>query len=403
MNKMKMLYTKGFAVIKLFTAFLYVKIFGHKLIEKDIWLICEKLTEARDNGYHLFVYIREHHPEIHAYYVIEKKSVDIHKIEKYGNVVYANTIQHYIFYISSLYSICSQPSGAAPEPKYFIARFDKLKRKNQHIIFLQHGITCNGISHGFDYDKTHYSLFSCASPIEQEYIEKTYKYPKGVVQNIGLCRFDYLVDNNIQKKKQILIMPTFRKWLISRNIPDEALPKEKKVFLESDYYLQFQKLLQNPILLKALQKNDYTMVFYPHYSLQSYIHCFDNCQSEVVIIADRWHYDVQQLLIESACLVTDYSSVFFDFVYMDKPEVFFQFDEERYRSTHYKRGYFDYREHAFGPVFVDSDQVVSYLINLIDNDCKIEEKYLDRINVFFNRRDNHNCERTYKAITEIGK
>lgn len=48
-------------------------------------------------------------------------------------------------------------------------------------------------------------------------------------------------------------------------------------------------------------------------------------------------YDVQQLLKESLLLITDYSSVFFDMMYMNKPVIFYQFDENQYRKVIIKK------------------------------------------------------------------
>jgi CDP-glycerol glycerophosphotransferase (TagB/SpsB family) len=105
--------------------------------------------------------------------------------------------------------------------------------------------------------------------------------------------------------------------------------------------------------------------------------------------------------MDSAILVTDFSSVFFDFAYMGKPEVYFQPDEKEYREYHYSKGYFDYYTDGFGPVFFDPMDTVEYLINLLCNNCEIEKQYLDRINSFFTIRDNHNCERTFQAICDL--
>ena len=69
--------------------------------------------------------------------------------------------------------------------------------------------------------------------------------------------------------------------------------------------------------------------------------------SDRIIIADM-KYDVQQLLKESLLLITDYSSVFFDMMYMNKPVNFYQFDEKQYRKSHYKEGYLNYQN--VGPV-----------------------------------------------------
>ena len=46
-------------------------------------------------------------------------------------------------------------------------------------------------------------------------------------------------------------------------------------------------------------------------------------------------FDYQKILIKSSLLITDYSSVFFDFSYMKKPIIYTQFDYELHRKVHY--------------------------------------------------------------------
>ena len=41
---------------------------------KELWLIAEKVDEARDNGYWFYKYLREKHPTERAYYVIFSNS-----------------------------------------------------------------------------------------------------------------------------------------------------------------------------------------------------------------------------------------------------------------------------------------------------------------------------------------
>lgn len=388
------------AFIKMVCASCWVLLFGNRLREANLWLICEKLPEARDNGYHLFAYLRDKHKDTQAYYVIEKKSVDLYKVQNYGNIIYANSFKHYVYYLCAKFSISSQPGGAVPTPRNIVLRLPKIIRKDQRVIFLQHGIIKDELSHSFDYSKTNYALFSCSSKREQEFLAKYYGYPLSVVKNIGLCRFDNLIRNN-NCKKQVLVMPTFRKWLLSNNIPGNASESEILNFINSEYYSEYVSLLCEPRLLEYLKRKGYTIVFYPHYAMQPYISCFEKCSSDTVIIADRWHYDVQQLLMESSILITDYSSVFFDFAYMEKPEIFFQFDEVKYRSSHYKKGYFDYRKDGFGPVFNQTEELIKYLMECVENKRIIENAYLNRISSFFDIRDNKNCERTYEAINML--
>ena len=51
---------------------------------RELWLVCERGNDARDNGYWFYRYLKEEHPEINARYVIETESADRAKIEALG-------------------------------------------------------------------------------------------------------------------------------------------------------------------------------------------------------------------------------------------------------------------------------------------------------------------------------
>ena len=399
MSKVKRYFTYFMCVIKIFLAFIYTQLHKKGLYAKDIWLIQEKHTEARDNGYYLFKYIRTKHPEINAYYSITYDSTDKYKVVTFGNIIEADSITHYIYYLSAKNSIGSQRYGACPYPTDWVNRFRFLCRRDQKVIFLQHGITINATP-GLDYYKSRFDLFVCSAKPEFDYIHDKLHYPDSNVKMIGFCRYDGL--NNSKPKKQILIMPTFRKWLASQNREMDATNEESKLFKESRFYKEYTAVLTNQSLLSAARNYGFVLVFYLHYALQSYTHLFEPYNNNFVRIADRYKYDVQQLMVDSSIMVTDYSSVFFDFAYMRKPEVFFQFDEDEFRKKHYEQGYYDYRIDGFGPVFIEVNDVVDYLIHLMESDCKMEQIYLDRVNTFFPFRDDCNCKRNYEAIRELG-
>ena len=102
--------------------------------------------------------------------------------------------------------------------------------------------------------------------------------------------------------------------------------------------------------------------------------------------------------MESAALITDYSSIFFDFAYMNKPLAYYQFDYDKFRSGHYQEGYFSYKRDGFGPVINSAEELMWWIKNVIACSFANEQKYTDRINEFFTLRDTKNCERTYNAI-----
>lgn len=73
--------------------------------------------------------------------------------------------------------------------------------------------------------------------------------------------------------------------------------------------------------------------------------------------------DMADLLLITDVLITDYSSVMFDFAVTGRPMLFFTYDLERYRDR--LRGfYFDFEAEAPGPLLCTSDEVIDALRNL---------------------------------------
>lgn len=390
-------------IAKMWAAFICVFPFRDRMNKKNIWIIREKSTEARDNGFHFFKYIRKNHPEINAYYAITKNSADWDKVNIYQNVIVHNSFKHYMYFLSAKASISSQPFGAVPEPTEILYRISKnLKRRDQITIHLKHGITKDELPHALDYQKTKFDLVCCVSERERKFMQDIHGYPNENIKALGFCRYDTLL-NRHEIKKQILVMPTHRMWLHAADPSKKANEKECNEFIKTDFFLHYSELLKDTSLLNCLEKENYKMVFYPHYALQSFIHCFDDCANNTVIIADRDHYDVQHLLMESALLITDFSSVFFDFAYMGKPEIFFQFDEQQYRSGHFKKGYFDYYRDGFGPVYNCKEDVIAETIRIIERGCVVEGVYTERVNDFFTVRDSNNCKRIFDEVYRKAK
>ena len=77
----------------------------------------------------------------------------------------------------------------------------------------------------------------------------------------------------------------------------------------------------------------------------------------VIDVSD--HPDVNELLLASDVLITDYSSVIYEFVLLGRPMAFFAPDHEAYER---ERGfYFDYRTGVPGPVFETTPPLVDWL------------------------------------------
>lgn len=112
-------------------------------------------------------------------------------------------------------------------------------------------------------------------------------------------------------------------------------------------------------------------------------------------------YDVQTLLMRCSLLITDYSSVFFDVGYMEKPVIYYQFDLEDFRKYHYQESYFTAEKHGFGPVARTEEEVMEALYECAGNDFRVQEEYRNRLEAFFPVRDENNCERTYRILSRM--
>lgn len=360
--------------------------------KKTIWLVSERGTEAQDNGYHFFRYLCEKHPEIECFYVISKDSPDRERVASLGKVVDYKSLRHYLLFFGAKYLISTHIMGFAPNRDFFLHIQNKAKRNimKSKTVFLRHGVSKDDIAMYRNF--VFVDLVICGAKPEYDYFAKNWDGMDSKVRYTGLARFDAL--HEFEVERQILIMPTWRRWLAyGDNTSDNEI-------LESSYFQHWSSLLQNTRLAEMAKKYKIQFVFYPHHEIQKYIGKFPAASSDIVI-ADSHHYDVQQLLKSSMLLITDYSSVYFDFAYMQKPVLYYQFDEEEFRAHHYAQGYFDYRRDGFGEVVTDEEKLLGLLEEYLMDDCHMKPEYQRRIEGFFPLHDDKNCERTYHEIIEL--
>ena len=120
------------------------------------------------------------------------------------------------------------------------------------------------------------------------------------------------------------------------------------------------------------------------------------------LIEVKENIDYQGTFSESSLLITDYSSVAFDFAYLKKPIIYTQFDIDTFfEGQVYDKGYFEYERDGFGPVCYDYETTVKTIIEYIEKDCVIEDKYIKRINDFYAYNDKNNCKRVYEEILKL--
>lgn len=355
---------------------------------KNLWLIGERGTDARDNGYWFYKYLKEEHKDINSWYVISKNSPDFEKISCLGNVVLYKSFKHYLMYFSAQYLVGTHVQPVAPD-KIMYYHFAKKGIKPQgKQVFLQHGIILNDMS-WLNKENFYINLFVCGGKKEYEHIKENYNHPDGIVQYLGLSRFDNLIKAN-KKENFILLMPTWR---------GASYPCGKE-FLNTNYYKFFNSLINNEKLNDLLEKYNYNLIFYPHIEMQKYLNDFKTSSKRITVCGQET-YDVQKLLMECSMLITDYSSVFFDVAYLKKPVLYYQFDEKEFYSYHYNKGYFNFGKDGFGPVFKDEKSLIFEIENCFLSGMNMVEKYEKRTEDFFELRDDKNSKRIFDAICNL--
>ncbi|MFJ6512315.1 CDP-glycerol glycerophosphotransferase family protein [Streptomyces sp. NPDC091406] len=95
------------------------------------------------------------------------------------------------------------------------------------------------------------------------------------------------------------------------------------------------------------------------------------CPPGTVVDVSR-HHDVSELLAITDVLVTDYSSIMFDFALLDRPVVLFAPDLEAYAAE--RGSYFDLREQAPGPVTATQDELFAALAELKKSDTRYADQ-----------------------------
>lgn len=395
MNKLKKIRFEDIIAMFVFPIALVISKFK-RYRKREIWLICESGFEARDNGYWLYKHICEKHPEKEVIYVITKDSPDFNKINSLGKYVEYKSFKHWILYFAATVNISSHKAGNPNAAVCYVLEVYFNLSKNR--IFLQHGITLSDAKWLYK-NKTNFVKYICGAKPEYEYILEKFGYEEDELDYVGFCRFDTLVDSSQEKK--IIIMPSWRNWLVNHSDDEKISEKEISNFIESNYFKYWNDFISDTRLLEFCKLNNIKIGFFPHRNMQPFLSQF-NGNSYVSLISWK-DADIQELLRESSLLITDYSSVSLDFSYMNKPVIYYQFDIADFREKQYEKGYFDYKEDGFGPLIETKEELIPILIELNNNNFKNPINYTKKLDSFFELRDSENCARTFESIDNFIK
>ena len=366
---------------------------------KKILLITDRVNKAGDNGEALFLYLSKNKIKgLAVYFLIDRSSPDFKRLSRIGRVIDRTSPYAKLLYLSA--DIIASSSADLvlfnPFSGYSLPYRDVFGDKKN--IFLQHGVTKDDLSDWINKYKCNFSGITTASSKETEsFITPEYGYTAGEVWQTGLARFDRLYT---ALPKYVTIMPTWRMYLSRWNKDKEGTWSLSESFMESRYFEFYNSLINDERVIHACESHGYTLAFMPHPNILPFIDLFDKSPgTHHFTTADEY----RDVFSESALVLTDYSSLAFDFAFLMRPVLYSQFDrEEFFGGQHaYAEGYFDYELDGFGEVAYTYESTVKNLIDYINDGCRLKEKYKDRIISFFAHRDSENCARIVEKIKEM--
>lgn len=176
----------------------------------------------------------------------------------------------------------------------------------------------------------------------------------------------------LKGKKLILYAPTFRDQ--EKNHPNIALDMEQLCDELSEEYMFLLRL--HPFVAAAQEKNG---------DIKS------PRKKQILSMSD--YEDINTLLLVSDYLITDYSSIIFEYCLLDKPMLFYAYDLEQFSGN--GRGFYEpYKEYVPGPVIKDTKEMIEF----IKEDRFDKNRMKEFVKKNYQYMDGKSAERIYMHI-----
>ena len=209
------------------------------------------------------------------------------------------------------------------------------------------------------------------NPYTTEILKSAFAY-EGQILETGYPRNDILYNADENQINQIK--------------KDLKLPEDKKIILyaptwRDDEYIDVGKInfelkLELDKLMEALS-DEYIVLVRTHYFIANNL---DLSKYKGFAFDVSSYNDIAELYLISDILITDYSSVFFDFANLKRPILFYTYDLEKYENV--LRGfYIDIHTEVPGPLLKTTEEVIENIKNIEE----LKEEYADRYDEFYER------------------
>lgn len=182
-----------------------------------------------------------------------------------------------------------------------------------------------------------------------------------------------------------------------------GIPENKKVILyaptwrDDNFYEAGQYGFDLDLDVNRLKEefgDEYVLLLRLHYFVVDQL---DLSQYGDFTVDGSSYDDITDLYLISDILITDYSSVFFDFANLKRPILYYTYDLEKYRDV--LRGfYLDMENDLPGPLLLTNDEVVDAIKNIDEITLKYKDKYQEFYNRFCCVDDGNAAKRVCEKV-----
>lgn len=362
-----------------------------KEINKIIWLFGENEGNTlNNNSYFMWEQVVGYNDEIEKYFVVKKTKKNIKLVKKLSKekqeyIVWKNTIKHWKLYLESDMFFVSLSYRDVIPNRFLIFKSHMAPKKPT--VYLQHGTL--GIKQlgytGKSYNNNMFRFVIYNELIRQPF-KQINKFKDYQIYSLNYHpRYKKLLEisDNLRKEqkgdtKQILFFITWREYFGDNKQTDRFIKKLEVFF-------------NNKRLIKFLDAKGYKIKLCLHQLFKD-SKKLDNIKklAHVQVVTPK-EVDIMYEIASSEVLITDYSSVGFDFTFLNKPVLLYQPDLNTYLK--YRDTYCDIEElKKYG--FQETEKLVDAIVKEklevneffrsrmpkdIDYDYVREGKHIDKI------------------------
>lgn len=232
------------------------------------------------------------------------------------------------------------------------------------------------------------SIFLGQGEYDQMVFSNAFGIAEDSIKIVGLPRNDELVCGDINDRIRNL-----RKRF--------SIPEGKKVILYAPTFREYDRdgadcVMMLPIDLMKWERdlgNQYVLLIRAHHAVVKTMNIIDN--NFIKNVSSYPH--LNDLMVLSDMLISDYSSIFFDYSILGKPMLCFSYDYDRYEK---ERGmYFDIRKELNNECLDTEDKLLSAIINLdFEKRKKVTELFRDKYVQKYGTATNDSLDLIFNSI-----